>query len=140
MSDSTATPNRLSPVIGFTAVVAIAVTLYLAAVLLRAYYDRTVADEQLRKTLDGRLVQRQTLEAKHREQLSTYHWADPKDRTRVVVPLDRAMQLVADELAAASPGQPASLVPAVTPAHDQPTAPAVWGWPTGAAPTRGASP
>jgi hypothetical protein len=120
-----------------TIAVAAAIVVYLAAVSIEAYYDSTVATERTRKTLEGRQVERRALEQKHREQLSTYRWADPEQRTRVVVPIERAMELCASELAAARPGQPATLVPAVTPAHNQPTAPAIWGQPTGAVTTGG---
>ena len=140
MNDTASTRRRSFPVTGFTVVIAIAMVVYLAALLARAYYDRTVADEAQRKTLRGRLVERRALESKHEEQLSIYHWADPDRRTRIAIPIERAMQLVAGELAATSPEQPKSLVPAVTPAHDQPTAPAVWGRPTGAPSADGAAP
>ena len=126
-------PARASAVVIFTVAIAAAVLVYLAAVLIQAYDDHTVTVERSQKTLEGRMVERRTLAAKHDQQLSTYHRVDPNDPTRVAIPIERALELVAAELAAARPGQPATLVPAVTPAHDRATAPAIWGRPTGAA-------
>ena len=132
------TDSRTRVVI-LTAAVAIAVLLYVAVLLVQAYYESTVAAEETRKVLQGRLVERRALEAKHAEQLSTYRWID-ESRTRAAVPIERAMALVAGELEAARPGQPATLVPAVTPAHDQATAPAVWGPPVGSGAAIGGAP
>jgi hypothetical protein len=124
------------------AAAAAALLIAVAVLSIEAYHDRTRTAEGDRKASEGRLVERRALEAAHAAQLSSYRWIDPQTRTRLAVPIERAMELVAGELRAAHPDQPASLVPAVAPAHDQATAPAVWGPPVGAAaadPTAGAA-
>jgi len=81
-------------------VVAIFVVVFVITLLgLQAYFGRVASEEQQAKLVAPRV---EALEAARREQqarISDYRWVDA-DSGRVALPIERAMELVAAELAA----------------------------------------
>ncbi len=130
--------DRTSPVVAVTIAIAAAIVLYILVVLLHSYYENSVAAEAERKLIEGRTIELGELDSKQRGQLRSCQAVDPATPDRVTLSIERAMELVVDEFTAAVPGQPATLVPAVTPSHDQATAAAVADRATGAAELGGA--
>ena len=126
--------ERSDPVVVVTIALAAAVVLYILVVLLHSYYESTVAAEAERKLIEGRTIELRDLDAKQRKQLERCQPEDPANPDRFTLSIEAAMKLVVDDFARGA----ATLVPAVTPSHDQATAPAVADRATGAAELGGA--
>ena len=81
-----------------------AVGIFLIMVLLQAWFyseSQTERDRKVTPYTDASTTLGQML-AEHNQQLQTYHWIKPETQTRAI-PIDRAMELVASEMAATQP-------------------------------------
>jgi hypothetical protein len=95
--DPTTTPTALTVAIF---VLLFAMTLF----ALQAYFGRVTKEEFDAKFMEQTPAELQALRVEQREQLSTYRWLD-QERNVVAIPIDRAMKLVAREMAQ-SPSTP----------------------------------
>jgi hypothetical protein len=79
-----------------SAVVAAGVLLWAGGVALEAWFHGELAGEHERKVVEQPVVELEQQLAAQRELLTGYRWVDREAGT-VRLPIDRAMQLVADE-------------------------------------------
>jgi hypothetical protein len=91
-----------------TALVSALFVLFFAVILLglQAYYAKAERDELDRKVLLQPFEERERLRAEQLERLRTYRWVD-REAGRVAIPIERAMDLVAEELRAPAAGSSA---------------------------------
>jgi hypothetical protein len=89
------------PVPGSTAVVVVVFSLAVAITLiaLQGYFGRAVSRESEVKIVQPMPEERARIETEQRERLSGYRWVD-REAGVVSVPIDRAMELVVQDLAA----------------------------------------
>ena len=125
MDSSKREPDSLNSVAIFAIGAVGALVVYTAVVGLQAYYRHTITQEEQRKAVVGADAELRSATAAQEQALAGYRWVD-QEKQIATIPIERAMELVAAE-AKTNTGK--SLVPAVTPRHDVPTVPAVWGRP-----------
>jgi len=87
------------PVTGTTAVVGVVFVLLFVIVILglQAYFGRVQTEEYAVKVVDETPTEKVLVHAQQLDQLNGYHWVD-RDSGTVSIPIERAMQLVVDEL------------------------------------------
>lgn len=99
--------NHDEPNVGLTAVIGIAgaALLFVIIVLLQAGFYHAEEQETLRKATAAGNEELLQLRSQHLEQLNGYRWIDQKAGI-VAIPIDRAMELIADGQvkATANPG------------------------------------
>ncbi|HSN57628.1 MAG TPA: hypothetical protein VLT32_23365 [Candidatus Sulfomarinibacteraceae bacterium] len=86
------------PNVAASAVVGIigAIVLFVIIVLLQTWFYRAEADERFRKIYSQPYQELQKLDNEQRERLTSYGWISEGDGV-AHIPIDRAMELVADE-------------------------------------------
>lgn len=112
-------PDKLNLVNIVTVGIVGALLVYVSIIALQAYYKNTLDAEELARAVENADLERRDVESAQLEKLTKYATRDDQIRKKkvVVIPIERAMELVVAE-AARNPN--ASLVPDVG-AHDQPT-------------------
>jgi hypothetical protein len=100
--------NHDNPNLGPTAIVAFVFTLIVVVTVvgLQAYFFRAQTEELDTKVVERAPENRERVRTEQEVELSTYRWIDRNAGT-VAIPIERAMDLVAAELASQeSPGAP----------------------------------
>ena len=86
------------PNVAASAVVGIigAIVLFVIIVLLQTWFYRAEADERFRKIYSQPYQELQKLDNEQRERLTSYGWVSEGDGV-AHIPIERAMELIADE-------------------------------------------
>jgi hypothetical protein len=92
-----------------------AILLFAAIVFLQAYFARAERDEYQRKVVSQRSEELATVQAAQAAQLNGYRWVD-RARGIAVIPIDRAMALVARELPSRGEAPATASLPSPRPA------------------------
>jgi hypothetical protein len=103
---------RTAPTAYVTAMFAVVFVIVLLG--LQAYFGRVVSEEERTKVVETRSKPLADVRAEQRARLAEYRWV-AKDTGVLAVPIERAMDLVAAELAARAPAPAASPAPASAP-------------------------